>query len=281
MIGFGPKEYFKEYDENGKLKTDNMGNGELNTNLDLKTKIDLLRIMYNIKRIKTHGDIAGHLPFLYRIASTLKPNIIIHSGVRDGNSCAAFALAQLENGGKLIDIDENKNSDEDLVKIRDNTENWTMEQTKVENEDLLMKLQEYKGSVDMWISDTCHSYSGTMLELKEYSKLLSPKGIFFIHDMDPWTVYREQSRAVDIWLKDNPEWKVKVQKGNNGIAVFYRDEFHLCGIKCDGHVGDEYPWGQDVEKIIEELKILEEKGIATLLSKKANGQLREIYKRQK
>ena len=150
-----------------------------------------------------------------------------------------------------------------------------------ENEDLLMKLQEYKGSVDMWFSDTCHSYSGTMLELKEYSKLLSPKGIFFIHDMDPWTVYREKSRAVDIWLKDNPEWKVKVQKGNNGIAVFYRDEFHLCGIKCDGHVGDEYPWGQDVEKIIEELKILEEKGIATLLSKKANGQLREIYKRQK
>ena len=46
MIGFGPKEYFKEYDENGKLKTDNMGNGELNTNLDLNTKIDLLRIMY-------------------------------------------------------------------------------------------------------------------------------------------------------------------------------------------------------------------------------------------
>ena len=60
-----------------------------------------------------------------------------------------------------------------------------------------------------------------------------PTGVIITHDMDPWECFPEQSKAVDDWLANNPEWKHKTQKGNNGMTIFYRDESHLCGVKCD------------------------------------------------
>ena len=234
-------------------------------NWSLETKIDLLRTIYNVKRSNIYSDIAGHLPLLYKLAQTIKPRVIIHSGVRDGNSCSAFALAQLENGGKLIDIDVLKNSDGDLRKIRDNTENWEMNINNVQDKDLLIKLQDYKGLVDIWFSDTCHSYNGTKFELEEYTKLLSSKGIILIHDMDPWNSYEGQTKAIEQWMEKNSEWKVKIQKGHNGMAVFYRNEKHLCGVKCDSNVGDEYPWGNDLKLIKKELLKSKESGLSSLL----------------
>lgn len=203
---------------------------------DLKLKIGLLKAIYTSKRAN-RNDISGHLPLLYKLTSTIKPRVLIHNGVRDGNSSSAFALAQIENNNKLIEIDKHNVSDIDLVNIRKKCDNWDFYVKPVEDPAIILKLQKHKGLVDIWFSDTCHSYNGTMFELKTYSKLLSPKGIFLIHDMDPWTSYAEQSRAVDEWLIDNPEWMVQVQKGNNGMAIFYRDEEHLCGVKCDSDLG--------------------------------------------
>ena len=50
---------------------------------------------------------------------------------------------------------------------------------------------------------------------------------------------------------------VQVQRGNNGMAVFYRDEKHLCGVKCDGNVGNQHPWGQDMKNITEEIDMID------------------------
>ena len=57
-----------------------------------------------------------------------------------------------------------------------------------------------------------------------------------MHDMDPWAHFADQAKATDEWLAACSDWKVKLQKGNNGMAVFYRDEAHLCGVVCDNEL---------------------------------------------
>lgn len=225
--------------------------------------IKKLKAIYNNKLALTSGDIAGHLPLFQELTEKIKPQVVIHNGVRDGNSSCAFVIKVLEAGGKQIDIDLTENQDVDQVRIRKelNSDQWEHWVTDVKSIDVINKLQEYKGKVDIFFSDTSHNYQDTLFELIHYTPLLSDKGIMIIHDMDPWDQYPEQSRAIEEWMKDYPQWKAKVQKGCSGIGIFYRDEEHLHGIKCDSDVGNAYPWNNNLEEIEKDNKKCIQEGL--------------------
>ena len=203
----------------------------------MENSIQQLQEIYQEKCSAKGCDIAGHLPLLYELATTLKPRVVVHAGIRGGSSDSAFALAALEQNFTLIDIDINDVSHSGLIEVRESVDNWFFLHGRTDNEDIVNKVSEYSGKVDIFFTDTSHDYPDTKFELENYSKFLSDKGIILIHDMDPWNHYPQQSKAVDEFLSNNSEFKVKVQKGNNGMAVLYRDETHLGGVVCDKDTG--------------------------------------------
>jgi len=193
--------------------------------------------IYNEKKERLGSDIAGHLPFLYQITKATKPEVIIQAGIRDGNSDSAFAKAALELGATLVDIDMNDVQDGVIKDIRQQEDNWHFHLGRTDKQEIVDAVQQYRGKVGIFFTDTSHNYSDTKFELDTYSKLLSPEGIILIHDMDPWNQYPEQTRAVEDFLEKNTKWKYKVQKGNNGMATLYRLKKHLCNVKCDVDLG--------------------------------------------
>lgn len=203
----------------------------------MENHINELKRIYELKRDKKGSDIAGHLPLLYELASTLKPRVIIHAGIRDGNSGSAFALATLENDLTLIDIDPTELRDKELVTVRNQVPNWIFLQGRTDKPEIVEELRKRKGKVDIFFTDTSHNYEDTRFELFTYKEFLSDTAIILIHDMDPWGRYEDQCRAVQEFLDDNPEFKYTCQTGNNGMGVLYRDEAHLGGVVCDNDLG--------------------------------------------
>ena len=226
----------------------------------MKKILKRLKFIYDVKRI-SDTDIAGHVPLIYKLASKIKPRVIIQNGVRNGNSGISLAIAQLENNNLLVDIDLVDLMDGDMREIRNTVpDNWINFIGNVQSTDILAELQEYKGKVDLFFSDTSHNYEDTIFELEHYMPLLSPTGIMLMHDMDPWNRYKGQAKALDEYFSKRPEWNWCVQTGNNGIGIFYRDEEHLHGIKCNNDIGI-WPYGQDFKKIIDSTNKLKKEGI--------------------
>lgn len=203
----------------------------------MKEQITKVKAIYDRNCAKRRCDIAGHLPLIYELATKLKPRVIVQAGIRGGSSDSAFALASLEQNIHLVDIDINDVQDRELIKVRETVDKWVFYHGRTDSQDIVNAVSTYEGQIDIFFTDTSHNYADTKFELENYSKFLSDKGIIMIHDMDPWEHYPDQSRAVDEFLADNPQFQVKVQKGNNGMAVLYRDESHLCGVVCDKDTG--------------------------------------------
>ena len=199
--------------------------------------LEKLKAVYDLNSTRSGSDIGGHLPLIYELTKAIKPRVIIQAGIRDGNSDCAFALAAIEDGATLVDIDINDVGNGVLTDVRDLEDNWTFLKGRTDSPEIVEEVQQYKGKVDIFFTDTSHNYKDTIFELNEYSKLLSPNGIIMIHDMDPWDQYPEQTRAVDEFLANNKKYKVKVQTGNNGMAVLYRLKKDLCDVKCDSDLG--------------------------------------------
>lgn len=203
----------------------------------MNEQIEQLRAIYLRNCQKKGCDIAGHLPFIYELATELKPEVIVHAGIRDGTSDSAFALAAVEQDSYLVDIDINEVSDPGLIEVRNTVDKWTFHQGRTDDPEIVKKVSVHDRKVDIFFTDTSHNYPDTKFELGTYTRFLSEKGIIMIHDMDPWNLFPDQTRAVNEFLADHPEFSVKVQKGNNGMAVLYRAEAHLCGVICDRDTG--------------------------------------------
>lgn len=199
--------------------------------------LEIIKEIYNTNCNRSNSDIAGHLPLLYEMCVAKKPKVVIQAGIRGGDSDSAFALAAIEQGFILEDVDIQEVGNDSIKTVREQTENWNFTKTRTDDSTYVDYLQQYKGKVDIFFTDTSHNYPDTKFELDNYSKLLSDTGIIMIHDMDPWTHFPDQSRAVDEFLVDNPEFKVKVQLGNNGMATLYRKKSHLNGVVCDNDTG--------------------------------------------
>jgi len=201
--------------------------------------LETLQGLFEEKKNRSGSDIAGHLPLLLELVEAKKPKVIIHAGIRDGHSGAAFALGAYKVGATLVDVDMNdyQNLDDskyNFQELREKLSFWSFNQGSTE--EVFPKLINLKGQVDIFFTDTSHNYKDTKFELWNYMQLLSPTGIIMMHDMDPWEHFADQAKATDEWLAACSDWKVKLQKGNNGMAVFYRDEAHLCGVVCDNQL---------------------------------------------
>lgn len=201
--------------------------------------LETLQGLFEEKKNRSGSDIAGHLPLLLELVEAKKPRIILHAGIRDGHSGSAFALGAHKVGATLIDIDVEDyqnlgDSKYNFQELRNQLPFWSFKQGTTEN--VYPSLSNLMGQVDIFFTDTSHNYHDTKFELWNYMNLLSPTGIILMHDMDPWGHFAEQAKATDEWLENHPEWEVKLQKGNNGMAVFYRDEDHLCGVVCDNQL---------------------------------------------
>jgi len=198
--------------------------------------LEQLEDLFNEKKSRSKSDIAGHLPYLLELVEAIKPKVIVHAGIRDGHSGSAFALGAYKVGAKLVDVDmaDYQNlpeSKHNFQQLREQLPFWTFKRGTTEA--VFPQLSELVGKVDIFFTDTSHNYEDTKFEFDNYATLLSPTGVIITHDMDPWDCFPDQSKAVDDWLAVNPEWKHKTQKGNNGMTIFYRNESHLCGVKCD------------------------------------------------
>jgi len=207
--------------------------------LQIYNMLETLQGLFEEKKNRSGSDIAGHLPLLLELVEAIKPKIIVHAGIRDGHSGAAFALGAFKVGSALVDVDiaDYQNlgdSKYNFQEIREQLPFWTFK--KGTTEEVFPDLGGLVGKVDIFFTDTSHNYEDTKFEFDNYVTLLTPTGIIVTHDMDPWNQWPDQTRAIEEWLSNNPEWKYKVQKGNNGMAVFYRDETHLCGVICDNEL---------------------------------------------
>lgn len=201
--------------------------------------LEILQGLFEEKKNRSGSDIAGHLPLLLELVEAKKPKVIIHAGIRDGHSGSAFALGAYKIEATLVDVDTSdyQNLDDskyNFQELREKLPFWSFNQGSTE--EVFPKLINLKGQVDIFFTDTSHNYEDTKFELWNYMQLLSPTGIIIMHDMDPWEYFADQAKATDEWLEAHPEWKFKVQKGNNGMAIFYRDETHLCGVICDNQL---------------------------------------------
>tara|TARA_Y100001963_G_scaffold159405_1_gene262941 strand:+ start:6034 stop:7473 length:1440 start_codon:yes stop_codon:yes gene_type:complete len=226
----------------------------------VKNILKRLKFIYDVKRI-SDTDIAGHIPLIYKLASKIKPRVIIQNGVRNGNSGISLAIAQLENNNLLVDIDLIDLMDDDMREIRNTvSNNWINFIGNVQSTDILAELQEHKGKVDLFFSDTSHNYEDTLFELEHYMPLLSPTGIMLMHDLDPWNRYKGQARALDEYFTKHPEWNWCVQTGNCGLGIFYRDKKHLGGVQCNNDVGV-WPYGQEFKEIINSTNKLKKEGV--------------------
>jgi predicted O-methyltransferase YrrM len=208
--------------------------------LQIYNMLETLQGLFEEKKNRIGSDIAGHLPYLLELVEAIKPKIIVHAGIRDGHSGAAFALGAFKVGSALVDIDMSdyqnlSDSKYNFQEIREQLPFWTFK--KGTTEAVFPDLDGLTGKVDIFFTDTSHNYADTKFEFDNYATLLSPTGVILTHDTDPWLgLWPDQTRAIEEWLLSNPEWKHKTQKGNNGMTVFYRDETHLCGVVCDNEL---------------------------------------------
>ncbi len=66
--------------------------------------LETLQGLFEEKKNRSGSDIAGHLPLLLELVEVKKPKIIIHAGIRDGHSGAAFGLGAFKVGATLIEL---------------------------------------------------------------------------------------------------------------------------------------------------------------------------------
>ena len=98
--------------------------------------LEILEALFNEKKNKSKSDIAGHLPYLLELVEAIKPKVIVHAGIRDSHSGAAFALGAYKVGAELVDVDmadyENVESKHNFQELREKCSFWTFKQGTTE-----------------------------------------------------------------------------------------------------------------------------------------------------
>ena len=147
--------------------------------------LEILEDLFNEKKNRSGSDIAGHLPYLLELVEAIKPKVIVHAGIRDGHSGAAFALGAYKVGAELVDVDmadyQNVVSKYNFQELREKCSFWAFKQGTTEA--VFPQLSELLGKVDIFFTDTSHNYEDTKFEFDNYATLLTPTGVIITHDM--------------------------------------------------------------------------------------------------
>ena len=113
--------------------------------------LEILEALFNEKKNRSKSDIAGHLPYLLELVEAIKPKVIVHAGIRDGHSGAAFALGAYKVGAALVDVDMSDyqnipESKHNFQQLREQLPFWTFKQGTTEV--VFPQLSELLGKVE-------------------------------------------------------------------------------------------------------------------------------------
>ena len=201
---------------------------------EIKTKYNFL--------CNLQSDINEHLPTLYRYATECES--VIELGVRGCVSSWAFVYGLLNNNNKnLKSLLLNDISPCDIYELLYKTKNLDIKISYEWINDLDLNVKE---NVDMTFIDTWHIYGQLKRELEKFSKVTNKYIIMHDTEVDGirgetirsgWNSH-EQSRisgypveeincglqkAIDEFLFNNKDWKLKEQfKNNNGLTILER-----------------------------------------------------------
>jgi hypothetical protein len=123
-------------------------------------------------------DISSHLPTLYCYAVMQRPNIIVESGVRGGESTIPLHKAQAYCSAKLIGLDVSQDCAQIYAKIP-NSLFLCMDDLQFPN---YCKNHWQNQKMDMIFIDTSHLYWHTLAEIKAFVPLLTKNGSLVFHD---------------------------------------------------------------------------------------------------
>jgi hypothetical protein len=218
------------------LKSNNyFFNYKTKQNLDyVKNKYDQLCNNYEYKSV----DIYEHLPTLYKYASECES--VFETGVRGVISSWAFSYGLLNNRKKKKQLFMNDILKCNNTELLENTKNTTL---KIDYEWINNLHLEVKQNYDIVFIDTWHIYGQLKRELAKLSKYANK--YIIMHDTTVDEIYGETIRngwnaeqqsiesgfpieeikcglwkAIDEFLVDNSEWKIKERYyNNNGLTI--------------------------------------------------------------
>ncbi len=131
------------------------------------------------------------LSFIYSITSSLRPDIVVETGVGPGTTSFAFLSALENNGGKLVSFDLGKNYGEEKVpepvgfvvpdRLR---KNWHLILGD-SNETLPVNISKF-GSPSIFMHDSEHTYEHVTFELETAISALKGNFLIIVDNYD-WT----------------------------------------------------------------------------------------------
>lgn len=172
--------------------------------------------------------------FLYWVVRTMKPKVIVQTGVCNGLSSAFMMLALAKNGpdGTLhvVDMPPVFDSSDDAWKIKEKVYGVTIPEGKTSGwlvpdayrdrfevlsgdaKELLPPLLKKLGTCDMFYHDSDHTYDHMMFEFEESKKYLTPNGVIVSDDIS-WNA--------SLWdFADQYHVPAYNYRGSMGIACF-------------------------------------------------------------
>lgn len=83
-----------------------------------------------------------------------------------------------------------------------------------------------KGKVEIVYIDTSHTFEQTLKELNAYAPLVKDEGAILLHDILTHNTYQDSYycvyKAVNEWLKSNPEWQLYIYYTPYGLGKLKR-----------------------------------------------------------
>ena len=174
---------FEEYQTELKHKLQNLRD---NDDIPINSNAEEVDLWFS----DTPGGVSFRgVSILYAVIRDRKPNHVVETGVRNGNSSLASLLALEENGsGTLHSIDlpggsvEPLNNEVGWIIPNRYKNDWDLRLGK--SQELLPKLRTEIDEIDLFIHDSEHSHSCMMFEFELAWYWLSPDGVILSDDVN-------------------------------------------------------------------------------------------------
>lgn len=127
----------------------------------------------------------GMAAFLYASIMTIRPNLVVETGVASGISTNVIMHALEKTGGKLHSFDV----DQRCSDIYDGSGDWNFHLLKGSLKRSLKSKIKKIGLIDYWIHDSNHGYSWQSFEYQLALEVLAPKGMLISDDIDASTAW--------------------------------------------------------------------------------------------
>ncbi len=164
--------------------------------IDLSDESDCIELAEIKRHAFSRTDISDHLVSLFAETLSLRPELIVELGVRDGQSTFAFERAARLCGAALVSVDILP------VEVRSLYSKWYFIQ-----EDDLTLAQHFPAwciehglhsQIDLLFIDTSHHYEHTCQEIAAWFPLLAPHAKVIFHDSDMRLIFSRRDHSLGI-----------------------------------------------------------------------------------